>query len=211
MNNKLSICCLILFLFLGLSFNCSSVFAEDDEIPSDVSSDEIISDNDFVDDLVYIENDVIDYDRLSAAIVEALYQYNNISTYDVDIMPLYEYPSSACVLSLKDSYLGQKDFYIPCDRTGDLVNDNNSIINVSGSNINGYFQHNGEEYTVTFQPYQLGRYRLQTSGNYRYLDSSDVSSNFMFHSSMDNNSQNMIFIVCTVVMCSILFLIYTKR
>lgn len=94
----------------------------------------------------------------------------------------------ACVIESDDANLGNITIYVPCDRVTDFVIDNHHVINVSSSNITGYFTSGGENYTISFQPYQYGRYRINNIQNYQYLDSQETVVNFQTRQPTDNLS-----------------------
>lgn len=89
----------------------------------------------------------------------------------------YEVPDEYYYFDIDDRNLGSVMIYLPVTTYNfSLKNDN--PVNIGTSNITGYMTLNGNEYTITFQPYQFGRYRLNNTQNYQYLDvESLVSTN----------------------------------
>lgn len=110
----------------------------------------------------------------------------------------YEFPSESYYVHAVDSSLGEITIYFPIN-TINLSIDDEDIINVGSSNVTGYFEINGTEYTVTFQPFQLGRYRLNNTQNYSYLSFGQVLDSNIDFVSVDNknlmNNYNLIIIV----------------
>lgn len=91
----------------------------------------------------------------------------------LSILPIsaYEVPENNLYLHVEDSNLGNIKIYLPVTQNITFsTRANTDVINIGNSNITGYFEFNGTDYSVTFQPYQLGRYRLSNNYDYQYLD-----------------------------------------
>ena len=83
----------------------------------------------------------------------------------------YEVPENNLYLHIEDSKLGNIKIYLPVTQNITFsTRANTDVINIGSSNITGYFEYNGTDYSVTFQPYQLGRYRFSNNYEYEYLD-----------------------------------------
>lgn len=97
----------------------------------------------------------------------------------------YEYPSESYYITIIDKNLSEITIYIPKNQIQNFSLQNNlQVINIGSSNITGYID--GLEYTVTFQPYQYGRYRKGNSYDYSYLDIKEiVDTNIRFSNESD--------------------------
>ena len=83
---------------------------------------------------------------------------------------VYSFPKGSCYVEGSDSRLGNVQIYLPCDSSSNLhYTDSNNILNTSSQSITGYFENGSELYSVIFQPYQFGRYRLDSDREYYYL------------------------------------------
>lgn len=90
---------------------------------------------------------------------------------------VYEFPKGSCYVDGDDSRLGSVRVYLPCDVTSSLhYDDSDNVINTSSQTIQGYFENRGDLYSVSFQPYQYGRYRLDSDREYNYLSDFVVDS-----------------------------------
>ena len=105
-----------------------------------------------------------------------------ISTKEINA---YEYPSESYYFKIIDKNLSEITIFIPKNQIQNFsLQDNLQIINIGSSNITGYID--GLDYTITFQPYQYGRYRKGTSYDYRYLDIQRiVETNIRFSNESD--------------------------
>lgn len=102
----------------------------------------------------------------------------------------YEFPDESYYVHAVDSKLGEVTIYFPIN-TVNLSLDVVDIVNVGSSNITGYFERNGTEYTVTFQPFQYGRYRLTNTSQYEYLSFGQIlDTNIDFVSVNNKNLLN---------------------
>lgn len=132
----------------------------------------------------------------------------------LSVVPIraYEFPTDACYISVDDSFLGSIDIYVPCNTVTNLSLVNDHIVNVTSSSVTGYFVYDAEEYTISFQPFQFGRYRLTNSGYYSYLDTTFVEAvNFSPRSSVDNMSNTTVYLISTFILGGLLCLIFIKR
>lgn len=83
---------------------------------------------------------------------------------------VYAFPKGSCYVEGQDSRLGNLQIYLPCDSSSNLhYTDSSNILNTSSQSIIGYFEDGGSLYSVSFQPYQYGRYRLDSDREYYYL------------------------------------------
>lgn len=118
----------------------------------------------------------------------------------VTVSPIYayEFPSESYYVHAADSILGEITIYFPINTINLSVKDED-VINVGSSNVTGYFEINGTEYTVTFQPFQLGRYRLTNTSTYSYLSFGEIIDTNIEFVSVENknllNNYNLIVIV----------------
>lgn len=105
-----------------------------------------------------------------------------ISTKEINA---YEYPSESYYFKIIDKNLSEITIFIPKNQIQNFsLQDNLQIINIGSSNITGYID--SYEYTVTFQPYQYGRYRKGNSYDYTYLDIRQiVDTNIRFSNESD--------------------------
>lgn len=102
----------------------------------------------------------------------------------------YEFPDESYYVHAVDSRLGEITIYFPIN-TVNLSLDQVDIVNVGSSNITGYFESNGTEYTVIFQPFQYGRYRLTNTAQYDYLSFGQIlDTNIDFVSVNNKNIMN---------------------
>lgn len=108
----------------------------------------------------------------------------------LNILPIsaYEVPENNLFLHVEDSNLGNIKIYLPVTQNITFsTRANTDVINIGSSNVTGYFEYNGTDYSVTFQPYQLGRYRLSNNYEYEYLDIIQIyDTNLSFYE--DDNS-----------------------
>ena len=127
----------------------------------------------------------------------------------------YEIPENACYVNITDSRLGSIDIYIPCGSTNSLSLQNNQIINVNSGSVTGYFTYQGNDETVSFQTFQYGRYRLEDSYQYQYLNIVSINeSNFNFRTQTDNlfdSQSNVIFLVAVFIIGGLLWMIYLRK
>lgn len=86
----------------------------------------------------------------------------------------YTIPEAAIYINGYDMTLGDITIYLPYNENYYFSKYQENIINISNSNVTGYFTYNNQDYTVTFQPYQFGRYRLNNTSNYSYLDFAEL-------------------------------------
>lgn len=135
-----------------------------------------------------------------------------LNTLLISEVKAYEFPDvdSACVISASDSRLGSVDIYVPCDRASDLAVQGNQLVNVTSSSFYGYANVRGEDISISFQPFQYGRYRLD-GYNYDYLDFSSFDVNFSTYGQYRNVDSDTLQIVSIFVLGVLLWLIYTKR
>lgn len=102
----------------------------------------------------------------------------------------YEFPDDAYYVHAVDSKLGEVTIYFPIN-TVNLSLDQVDIVNVGSSNVTGYFERNGTEYTVTFQPFQYGRYRLNNNTQNEYLSFGQIlDTNLEFVTVSNKNIMN---------------------
>lgn len=97
----------------------------------------------------------------------------------------YEYPDEYYYIEVIDKNLSQITIYIPKNSVQAFsLKEDRQIINITGSTITGYV--NGLDYTISFQPYQYGRYRAGSSYDYTYLDIQEiVDTNIRFSNESD--------------------------
>lgn len=110
----------------------------------------------------------------------------------VTVSPIYayEFPSESYFVHAVDSSLGEITIFFPINTVNLSIKDED-VINVGSSNITGYFERNGTNYTVTFQPFQLGRYRLTNTSTYSYLSFGEIiDTNIEFVSVENKNLLN---------------------
>lgn len=117
----------------------------------------------------------------------------------------------ACIIETDDNNLGNINIYVPCDRVTDFVIDNHHVINVSSSNITGYFTRSGDDYTISFQPYQYGRYRLSNMSSYQYLDSVETVVNFQTRQPTDNLSFGTTSIIMILVLGGLAWITFIRN
>lgn len=129
----------------------------------------------------------------------------------------YTVPDDYLYVNVTDSKLGDITIYLPVNQDIKFSSRvNTDIINVGSSNVTGYFTYNGNDYTITFQPYQLGRYRFGNNYDYEYLDIISIGNrNLEFYSddfSYFNQNFNMIILVLSFVeVFSLWMLLFYRR
>lgn len=91
------------------------------------------------------------------------------------ISPIAAYivPEEYYYFRIEDRQLGEVYIYLPIVDFQFSKNNENPV-NVGSSNVTGYMTYRDSEYTVSFQPYQYGRYRLDNYTSYSYLDVVDI-------------------------------------
>lgn len=106
-------------------------------------------------------------------------------TSKINEVKAYEYPSESYYIKIIDKNLSKVTIFIPKNQIQNFsLQDNLQIINIGSSNITGYID--GLDYTITFQPYQYGRYRKGNSYDYTYLDIKEiVDTNIRFSNESD--------------------------
>lgn len=97
----------------------------------------------------------------------------------------YEYPDEYYYIEVIDKNLSQITIYIPKNSVQAFsLQEERQIINITGSTITGYID--GVDYTVSFQPYQYGRYRKSNAYDYTYLDIQEIiDTNIRFSNESD--------------------------
>ena len=105
----------------------------------------------------------------------------------------YEFPVNSYYIKFIDSSLGEITLYIPTNQIQNIsLEKDNKIINTSSSNITAYT--NDTEYSISFQPFQTGRYRKANNTDYIFLDVIEVidtnfpnqsESSFFINSNID--------------------------
>ena len=84
----------------------------------------------------------------------------------------YEVPDTSCSFKFNDSRLGVIDIYLPCNQDLFFSEKNGNLINISNQSVTGYFTYQNEDYSVSFQPYYFGRYRIDNDYQYFYFNGS---------------------------------------
>lgn len=124
---------------------------------------------------------------------------------------MYSYPEDACYIETDDSNLGPIEIYVPCDKVTSFAWDGDDLINVTSSTVTGYMNYGGTDYSVSFQPYQLGRYRLSNSGTYSYLEMYDTYTNFQTRVPTDNFSIGFIGILGVAILGGLLWMTFIRH
>ena len=82
----------------------------------------------------------------------------------------YEVPDTSCTVKFNDSRLGAIDIYLPCNQDLFFSEKKGNLINISNQSVTGYFTYQNEDYSVSFQPYYYGRYRIDNDYQFSYLN-----------------------------------------
>lgn len=128
----------------------------------------------------------------------------------------YEFPDNSYYVTIRDSSLGQITLYVPYNAIQNLsLQEDNQIINVGSSNVTAYANRNGDDFSVTFQVFQYGRYRLNNQSNYQYLNIQEiVDTNISFVSESDmyvHDNINVLNLSMCLIGGGLLFLLLLKR
>lgn len=124
----------------------------------------------------------------------------------------YAIPESYFYAIVNDSKLGQVKILFPKDKVEFLsLEEETQIINIGSSSFTAYSD--DLSYSLSFQPFEYGRYRTSNYGDYQYLDIvSIVDTNINFYNDQglffDNNHFNQFMIV---LIGGLLCLIWFKR
>lgn len=89
----------------------------------------------------------------------------------------YEVPDTSCSVKFTDSRLGVIDIYLPCNQDLFFSSDNGNLVNISNQSVTGFFTYHNEDYSISFQPYYYGRYRIDNDYQYQYLNGSYTELN----------------------------------
>lgn len=147
--------------------------------------------------------------KVLAVLVVLILSISPISAYTV--------PDDYLYIDVNDSKLGNITIYFPVTQSLTFSSRvNTDIINIGSSNVTGYFTYNGTDYTVTFQPYQLGRYRLSNNYDYEYLDILSIGDkNVEFYhddvSYFTQNSEMIMMILGVIEVFSLWILLFYRR
>lgn len=97
----------------------------------------------------------------------------------------YEYPDEYYYIEVIDKNLSKIKIYLPKNSVQAFsLKEDRQVINITSNTITGYID--GVDYTISFQPYQYGRYRKGNSYDYEYLDIREiVDTNIRFSNESD--------------------------
>lgn len=128
----------------------------------------------------------------------------------------YEFPTNVYYFKIRDSSLGEITLYVPYNSIQNLsLQEDNQIINVGSSNVTAYANRNGDDFTVTFQVFQYGRYRLNNQSSYQFLDIQEiVDTNISFVNESDmyvHDNINVLNLSMCLIGGGLLFLLLLKR
>lgn len=124
----------------------------------------------------------------------------------------YELPESYYYVTFSDTRLGEITLLFPKDKVAYLsLEEETQIINIGSSSITAYS--NDLDYTVSFQPFEYGRYRINNQSQYTYLDIIEIiETNIDFFDDQSIFIDNDLFIpIMFLFVGGVLCLILLKR
>lgn len=126
----------------------------------------------------------------------------------------YEYPDEYYYIEVTESNFGQITLLIPKNYvTAFSLKEDLQPINITSSNVTAYIL--DSETTVSFQPYQLGRYRYNSNYEYRDLNITKiVDTNIRFSNESDvlfNTYGDYFLYVSVIVIGGLVLLLWLKH